>query len=246
MEAIQRELSNPRYDRNTLRFFMDQSSTDITLNTINTMLSIAERIAIKKRNIHGGLVSQKRKISRFINGEYVNIFEVHQASSKSTMINVDDVRIQTHVIPFKYVVSNKIYEIERKQSVLVQQLARMLTDRQRELFIASFDLNSDMGEVDSPFHYVNWKNYFETLENNRRELEASEADETGENIANVSTLDQNATLGATTAGSFLQSFTADTDTDPAQGLSFPATGVSIRPPNDNPYFNFFYSLQAST
>lgn len=241
MEAIQRELSNPRYDRNTLRFFMDQSSNDITLNTINTMLSIAERIAIKKRDIHGGLVSQKRKISRFINGEYVNIFEVHQASSKSTMINVDDVRIQTHVIPFKYVVSNKIYEIEKKQSVLVQQLAKMMTDRQRELFIANFDLHSYLDEVDSPLHYVNWKNYHETLENDRRELEASE-EVAGEELANVSVTETNASLGGTEKP-FLNSFVEDTDHNPQIGIYMAATDSSIRPPNDNPYFRFFYSLQ---
>lgn len=245
MEIIKRELNNPIYDRNTLRFFLDLVTSTYTDVTIKAMLTIAKTIKTKKKTIAGGLVQQKFKISRFINKEYVNIFEIHQASTKNMHISVDDVRIQSHPVPYKYVVTSNVYDIERRAIILQKQLDKMLTSRQRELFIANFDLSSaNQTAIDSPYYYTLWltKRLSDELEEKARRRAAS-GQSTDSAVDDFSRFSTAAALGAAVppppGANVLPTQVAYEDSVNVP-LIMPGLEETIAQPNNNPFFEYYY------
>lgn len=240
METLEGYLDDPRFDRNTIRYFMQQSSTNITPDTTNRMLSIAQRIAHEKPQLCGGLLSQQRKISRFVKDVLYNIYETHQSSARNTLIALDDVRFQSHTLPYKYVVSNKIHLIEQEESLLTEQLKGMLTQRQRELYIANHELDM-LNSAAIPHHYDIYLKWRRQLATNQMAAAAAAATTEGSTIPQpTSGLASRFTLGSV-GGGFIESFITETGAS-GSGIGIVGSDEVIVPPNDNPIFEYFLNV----
>lgn len=242
MEILRSNLSNPLYHRNTLRFFLDQSHSNLSKKTADIMLTMAARIKKERKTLHGALCPQKLRIARFINNEYVHIFEIHQSSRKSTFIGIDDVRILSHSIPYKYVLTDNVHKIEKHEMVLKTQLDKMLTERQRQLFTANFELDeSNRGEIQAPYYYIQDVNRRQEKQLTYRQSKESEIDvdtEGGDtNAYSATVLETRSTLGnvgrAQTSVRPFQSDATNTldvfDVDPIYNYV-----------DDNPIFEYFW------